>query len=106
MFVVRVELHDVPERKAREVYDNFHTSMEKAGFKKQVLASNKKWYRLPDATYVAHGDFEVATVRAIAAEVANGTSYRSSLIVFRCDGTWASIGLEEVDTSESNRLNI
>lgn len=105
MFVVRVELKNVPEYKAREVYESFHVAMEKAGFRKKVQASDQKWYRLPDATYCTSAGADAASVRTAASTVADATGYKSALIVFGWTGVWASMGLEEVPTSSSPWAN-
>lgn len=99
MFVVRVELKDVPESKSREVYEKFHTAMEKAGYSKKIKGGNGKTYRLPDATYTTSSTSERGVVLDQVAKLAAATGYKSAQIVFDWDGDAMWSGLEEISTT-------
>jgi hypothetical protein len=96
MFVVRVELKDVPSHSAREVYDTFHKSMEKAAFARKIKGGNNKWYKLPDATYVSSSIDDKAKILVQVQTLATAAGYKSGVIVFKYDGESTWNGLEEI----------
>lgn len=99
MFIVRVELKDVPESKAREVYEKFHNAMANAGYSKKIKGGDGKWYKLPDATYISSSSEEIAAIRTAVKAIADKTGYNSGVIVFDGTGTAAWTGLDLVPTS-------
>jgi hypothetical protein len=96
MFVVRVELKDVPESKANEVYEKLHDAMAAAGYSKRIKGGNQKWYKLPDATYVTYKQDEIANIREEVKAITETTKHRAGIIVFDSKENAHWSGLEEI----------
>jgi hypothetical protein len=104
MFVLRIELKDVPESKSREVYEKLHLQLQKSGFIKRIQADTGTWYKLPDATYIYARASDTESVRNLAATCAGLTGYGSRVIVFEySNSAWQGL---DVDYSISSSLTM
>lgn len=95
-FVVRVELHNVPESKSREIYEELHKKMRAKGFSKTITGGNGKTYQLPDSTYtLSSSTLTESQVNDLVSQIASTTGYSSSSIVFGWTGTatWTGLAL-------------
>jgi len=80
-FITRVELHG-----ARYTdYETLHAAMAQAGFRRNVLGSDGKWYQLPTAEYAIDTANNASSVRDTAKRAANATGCSSWVIAIQAD---------------------
>ncbi|RYZ86376.1 MAG: hypothetical protein EOP04_14015 [Proteobacteria bacterium] len=80
IYIVRVELHDVPKDKSEAVYKDLHDRMEKEKFFRRVSDTTGS-YDLPTGLYVSSKLDHLGTsalVDALASLTATGTGYKAS----------------------------
>ncbi len=83
-FLTRVELHGGDSKD----YDKLHAAMESAGFKRSILADDRKVYPLPTAEYLIQGNYDRATLLQHTKNLANGIKKNWVLVVEYSGATW------------------
>lgn len=76
-FLTRIELHNADS----DDYETLHEAMEEKGFKRTVRSTDGAVYHLPDAEYLAIGDFAVKDVIEVAKHAASATGNTFGIIV-------------------------
>lgn len=74
-FLVRVELHDVPEEESRDLYENLHEVMATLGFRRTFVGSDHRLYDLPSAEYLGDSSENIKKLKGSIAGVLSGQQF-------------------------------
>lgn len=76
-FSVRVELHGA----SWDDYEVLHAEMADRGFSREITGSSGRSYQLPTAEYVIQENWDLETVRTLAAQAAEVTGRKFGVFV-------------------------